>query len=167
MNEPATLRTQLSTLNILSIAPIVVLTLFCGVVVYLHSAEQLTASDDLVPFFKLALPLTLVSSLALAYFLFANTMKKIDRSIPLKEKIAKYQSAYVVRMGVLEIPGILGAVATLLTGNFYFLGAPLLVVIIFVLFRPSPFAIAEELSLSQKEKRALEASASKSRLKNE
>ena len=74
MNEPATLRTQLSTLNILSIAPIVVLTIFCGVVVYLHSAEQLTVSDDLVPFFKLAVPLTLVSSLAVAYFIFASTM---------------------------------------------------------------------------------------------
>jgi hypothetical protein len=54
------------------------------------------------------------------------------------------------------MPGLLGAVATLITGDNSFLLFTLMVIVMFLLFRPSIYNITSDLSLNQNERAMLE-----------
>jgi hypothetical protein len=92
--------------------------------------------------------LFVVASLIAAYFVFDMMLNKISSSSLLKEKLSKYQAAYMTRAALLEASGLLGAIAAFISGELYFLSAPLLITLIFFLLRPSAQHVTEDLRLS-------------------
>lgn len=153
--DPHSYRSKLVTLSILSSAPIMVLIVFSGVVAYLHHAGGFPRHEEQTSLFMWIVPATLALSFVLSGILFKEAIRKIRPETPLKEKFNKYQNAVILRMALTEIPGLLGCVAALITGDFYFLIAPLAVVVILYLSRPSVFRITADLALNREEQRMM------------
>lgn len=153
--DPLSYRSKLSTLTILASAPIIVLLLFAGVVAYLHQSGSFPRHEDPTSLFMWIVPATLALSFVLSEVVFKTSIKKISPDTPLKEKFNKYQNAIILRMAVIEIPGLLGCVAALVTGSLYFLTAPLAVAVILYVSRPSVFRMTADLALNREEQRML------------
>lgn len=156
MNKGRTYKSLLFTLTIISLAPVVVLVFFSVIVVFLHTSGQLSRADDLKEIFLYIVPIVTVIGLTAAYLAYKFAINKINASLSLHEKLLKYQAAFMVRMALLEVVGLFAAIASFLTGYFYFLICPLLITVLFILLRPTPYGITEDLNLTQEEKGKLE-----------
>ena len=156
MRKGRTYKNFLFTLTLISTGPPFVLIFFSVIVVFLHTSGQLSHTEDLREIFLYMVPAFTIAGLSAAYLIYKYTIGKINPALSLHEKLIKYQSACMVRMALLEAVGLVAAVATFLTGYFYFLICPLLIVIIFILLRPSVYGITEDLNLTQDEKGKLE-----------
>ena len=156
MENGKRLKGQVVVLVIISFAPIVVMALFSCVVVFLVTTNQTNASENMVEPFQYAVPLVMIICLTAGHLYFKSAVRKIGPHITLREKVVKYQQISMIRIALIEIPGLLGAVAAFLTGYLAFLAAPLFMVVVFVLVRPTAFAISSDLSLSSDEKAQLE-----------
>ena len=98
----------------------------------------------------------LISGLGMAYFIFRFLLKKIDRALPLTEKMPRYARALLVRSSLIELPGLLASISAYIAGNLHFLAVTLLIFVIFLTLRPSRNSIAADLTLSAKEKAMLD-----------
>jgi hypothetical protein len=140
------------TLNIIFTAQMCALLIFSGILLWLNSNGQISPVENIGDFFHYIVPLVTIASFAAVYIVFKMMVRKINTSVELKEKLPKYQVAVIVRSALLELPGLLAAVAALLTGEMYFLLVSLVVILLFLIVRPTPFRIAEDLNLSAAER---------------
>lgn len=95
-------------------------------------------------------------SLGAGYVLFRILLKKIKPETPLIYKMKKYFNANLIRSAFLEIPGLFVSLAAMITAHNLFLVIVPLILILFVLFRPTRSVIAQELNLSVAERAKLE-----------
>jgi hypothetical protein len=98
----------------------------------------------------------LVSGLVMAYFIFRFLLRKIDKSLPLQQKMPRYARALLTRSFLIELPGLLASISAYMAGNLHFLAVSLLIFIIFIILRPSRNSVAMDLELSTKERAMLD-----------
>lgn len=156
MENSKSIKSQLFVLTIISFAPMLAMVLFSGVTAFLVTRQQTNRYEHLIEPFQYAVPLVMIVCLAVGHFYFKSAVEKIGSHLALREKVLKYQQISLVRVALIEIPGLMGAVAAFVTGYLSFLAAPLLMVVVYILLRPTAFTISSDLSLSDDEKAQLE-----------
>jgi hypothetical protein len=95
-------------------------------------------------------------SLAGGYFLFRILLRSVKPEMPIIHKMKKYASANLIRSAFLEIPGLFLSVAAIITAHALFLLIVPIILIVFLLFRPTRSVIAQELGLTVEERAKLE-----------
>ena len=90
------------------------------------------------------------------YFAFKHTLTSASSLTSLKEKLLRYQVAVFMRSASLEIPGMLAAVITLITGELSFLLFTSVILMLFLMLIPGVGTIVQDLTLSRKESAILE-----------
>ena len=130
--------------------------LFSCVTAFLVTTERTKRYEHLIGLLQYAVPLVMIVCLSVGHFYFKSAVGKIGSHLTLREKVIKYQQVSLVRVALIEIPGLLGAVAAFVTGYLSFLAAPLLMVVVYILVRPTAFTISSDLSLSDDEKTQLQ-----------
>ncbi len=95
--------------------------------------------------------------LAVAGFLggrtiFQNQLADIAGKATLKEKLAAYSSAFLVRVAFMEAPTLFAAIAFFLTGNLACLSVAALMILYFLTLSPGREKVEEDLELSFQEK---------------
>jgi hypothetical protein len=152
----ATSKSTLSMLNIIYFSLMMTMTLFGTIVFFLTNSGTIETNSELTMMLRYLLCALLATGLGTAYFIFNKLLKSINASLSLREKLMKYQTAILIRSACFEMPGLLGAVATFITGDTSFLLFTAIVLVLFLLERPSVYNITKDLSLSQAEKTILE-----------
>lgn len=97
-----------------------------------------------------------LSSIAMSFVLFNTLVAKAAEKPTLSEKLRGYQSASIVRFGLLEAPAIFATVAFYLTGAYWFLAASAIVLALLVTIAPSRQRVGESLRLSHEETQLLD-----------
>jgi hypothetical protein len=156
MKTQRTSKNYLQTLSIITYAQIANLIMFSVLVYFLKQNGVVSDDHGLAHIFLYIVPAFVVASMSAGYFAFGAMINKIGSTLALNEKLKQYQTAFIVRMALLEVSGLLGAVAAVLSGELYFLAAPLMITIVIFLLRPAVFTIVEELRLSSAEREALQ-----------
>lgn len=113
-------------------------------------------NNDLAISFQKIIMIVIPISLGAGYILFRILLRGIKPEMPLIYKMKKYFSANLIRSAFLEIPGLFVSVAAIITSHFLFLLIVPLILILFLLFRPTRSVIAQELGLSAGEHAQLE-----------
>lgn len=113
-------------------------------------------NNELALTFQKIIMILIPLSLGAGYVLFRILLKSVKPEMPLIYKMKKYFNANLIRSAFLEIPGLFVSVAALITAHNLFLAIVPLILILFVLFRPSRSVIAQELNLSIDERAKLE-----------
>jgi hypothetical protein len=157
MTTALTTKRILTALNLIYLSLISVMASFGLIVLYLNYSGSLTAQAD--PPLALLLRYVLFALLPLGigagYFSFKQTLA-INSTMSLKEKLFKYQNALLIRSACFELPGLMGSVAALITGDNSFLLFTAIVVVLFLLVRPTMYTITSDLNLSASERKTLE-----------
>ncbi len=158
MNAAPTIKSVLTALNLIYFSLVSVIASFGLIVLYLNYSESLSTDAD--PEFTLLLRYVLFALLPIGigagYFIFKQTLASINASMSLKEKLFKYQTALLIRSACFELPGLMGSVAALITGENSFLLFTAIVVVLFLLVRPTLYTLTNDLNLSASERSILE-----------
>jgi hypothetical protein len=133
------------------------LLLFSSVIYFLIvSGSKSSAPATNAAGWSFALPVVLLIALASSYFLFRYMVKGISPKLRLQEKMPKYASAILIRSALIQLPGLFAALVAFMTFEVYYLGGSLMMVLVFLVLRPSKQTAAEDLQLSQKERTQLD-----------
>ena len=153
-------KSALSTINIIYFSLMIMMTLFGAVVFFLNSSGGIDSDPELTLLFRYVLCGLLPVGLGSGYFIFKQIVNSINSSLPIQEKLMKYQTAVLVRSACFEMPGLVGVVSALISGDNSFLLFTAIIIVLFLIVRPSTYTISSDLNLSQSERALLEDPAS-------
>lgn len=88
------------------------------------------------PYFPL-FPILAVIMVAVGFYMFNRQIRSIDPATNGDEKIAAYQTAFIVRCAFIEAPALLNTIAFLTFGNTVYLIVLAAVLIVFIRTRPT------------------------------
>lgn len=151
-----TSRSALSGLNIIYFSLMMMMTMFGAVVFFLNASGGIASDRGLTLILRYVLCGLLPIGLGAGYFIFKQFINSISPSLSLREKLMKYQTAVLIRSACFEMPGLVGAVAALVTGDNSFLLFTAIVIVLFLILRPSAYTITSDLNLTQGERALLE-----------
>mgnify|MGYP007097579769 FL=1 len=146
------------TLNLVYFSLVVVMTGFATFVyVWISTGQKITPVDaEFESLLRIITIATVPAGMGISYVAFKTVIKGIPPEMPLATKLHRYQSAVIVRGAGFEIPGMFAAVASFITGNVSFLLFTAVIVVLFLLFRPTIAAITNDLQLTATERSNLE-----------
>lgn len=158
MNTAPTTKSVLTTLNLIYFSLVSVMASFGLIVLYLNYAGSLVTEADpgLTLLLRYVLFALLPIGIGMGYFIFKQSLAPINASMSLKEKLFKYQNSLLIRSACFELPGLMGSVAALITGDNSFLLFTAIVVVLFLLVRPTLYTLTSDLNLSASERSILE-----------
>lgn len=149
-NREVSPKTFLKTIGIIHLALVVGQVLF-GVVVFTQShAISLNLKDTHDPFL-LVVPIMAIGSFTASIIVFKQLLNAAANKATLTAKITAYQSALIVRFALLEGASLFGIVTFLLRGNLLFIGISGLIVLYFLILRPTKDKTQTDLNLSYEE----------------
>lgn len=131
--------------------------LFMGIILFfLYQTGSLAATaQDLRDIFIYIVPLFAVGGLVSSNLMFRSLLTKIKSRQTLKEKMTEYRSALVVRYALLEGSSFFSIVAYLLTGDILFLGIAGLIILYFLLLKPTIARAVKDLELNPDDEHSL------------
>lgn len=158
MSQPISSKTLLTTMNMIYFSLVFVMLFFAAIVFYMNYSESLIvdSDEDFAQLLRYVLFGLTPVGIAVGYFAFKQQLSSLEPASKLRDKLGRYQTALLIRSAGLELPGLFGCVAAMLTGENMFLLFTLVIVAIFILLRPTPFTMTNDLGLSQTEKSILE-----------
>jgi hypothetical protein len=109
-------------------------------------------SDDWLYVLAVFMAVTTTASV----MMFRILVKKAQEQTNLNDKLSKYVAASLVRLALIESPGLLAAVMILITGNLQAYVGTVLTLMLFIVNRPRVTMMAEELILTAEEKSIVE-----------
>jgi len=145
------------TINLIYFAQLFAMTALAIVTYFLIQQGNLGSENNaLAVSLQKIVMIVIPLSLAAGYVLFRILLRNVKPEMPLKYKMKRYFMANLIRSAFLEIPGLFVSVAALITAHVLFLIIVPLILMLFVLFRPTRSVIAQELGLSAGELAKLE-----------
>lgn len=156
--EKTEIKNQIKTIYILYWAmflSVVLLTFLAGFIV--SSQEPFLETDQQTAYiFYLILVVILAINIPLSYLLPQKMIRGI-RGIqkPLVRRLSMYRTAMIVRFAVLNSAGFLVAIWFMFFGNVHLFYVQVIILLIFLMYKPSPFKIAVDLELDDRESEML------------
>lgn len=143
-------------LNLIYFAQLIAITALAAIAYFLIDQGNLgPAYNDLALSFQKAIMVLIPLSLVTGYILFRVFLRGVRPEMPLVYKMKRYFTANLIRSAFLEIPGLFVSVAAMITAHNLFLVIVPLILILFILFRPTKSVIGQELNLSMEERAKL------------
>ncbi|KPM49274.1 hypothetical protein [Jiulongibacter sediminis] len=140
------------TFRIISLAIAGGLFLFSAVVFFLLSNQVITPErTSSMEIFKTMVPVAIVLGIGASYMIGNKLLRKAQQEKGFKNKMEKFQSLSIVKLALLEAPGLLAVAAALLTGEIQFLFIALALVIVMIIGIPTKEKLATQLKLSPSE----------------
>lgn len=157
MPSPIRSKEYFRTLNLIYLAQLSAITILAAVSFYLIDQGTVgKENNQLAIAFQKIIMIIVPLSLASGYILFRYFIRNIPAQSPLPYKMKKYFTANLIRSAFLEIPGLFVSIAALITAHQLFLVIVPLILLIFILFRPTKSVISQELNLNPAERALLE-----------
>lgn len=148
----------MSTQQYLRSLNIIYLALFAGQIMFLLVAFYLTstqvfgdAGDVLTEVYMIAVPLIIAGGLASSFFVTKMLLGSVKQLTTLKEKLERYRSAMIVKYALLEGPAFFAIVCYLITAHYLFAALAGLMMVVFLVNKPSAEKIAAELEFTREE----------------
>lgn len=136
---------------------------FAGMIAFLVIASLMVSkSGALVPEDPLMLQILKIIAIGLAvvfipvaYSIPQRMIRKIGKELSFEEKLAKYQSALIIRFALTEGVAIMATLFFWLTADNDLLMVFAIILLFYIISRPTPFKAATDLELSEMEKNEL------------
>ncbi len=155
--RPQTAQAYLTSLSILHLALLMGQIFFAGITYYLHQSGSLQMGiNELAPMLKIVVPVLVLGAIIGGHFLFKAKINQTQTKEKLAAKLADYRIAFLLQLALMEGGALFSITSYLLTADLWFLAMAAIVIVVFVLQRPSLQKIVETLRLNHQEKQILE-----------
>jgi hypothetical protein len=152
---PQTSKEYFRVLSILHASLMSAQLFFAAIVFYLHSSGSIASSTGSMNILFYVVPLVILGGLIGSSVLFKSKLKSLHQIIELKDKLTGYRVALLLKYAMLEGPSLFSIVVYFLTANFIFLCFTGLIIVVFLVNRPSPENAATDLELSPSDRTKL------------
>lgn len=112
-------------------------------------------TDDLTLILYAIVYFAALATAGFGIIIFERNMRNAKLFTNLKPKVDTFKSAYLIRLALIEGPAFVSILAYMFTGNYYFLPATALCLIMLVQSRPTQSFVADKLYLNDQEKEDL------------
>jgi uncharacterized integral membrane protein len=105
----------------------------------------------------LLIPAILVSfgGIIAGHFLYIKRIRQISTELSLKEKLDSYKNATIVRLALIEGPCLFAIVSLFMTGEHVFTGIAILLIAIFIYYRPTKLKLSNEIRLNEDDRKKI------------
>jgi hypothetical protein len=117
--------------------------------------ETVITDPQTVFIIKTTLIFILIVIAPVSYLIPQKQINNIDKSLKLIEKLRLYYTASIIRFVAMNMAGIAIAVGFMLTANTNIIFLQAVVLLFFLIYKPTPFKIASDLELDEKEKQEI------------
>ena len=138
-------------LTVLHFALITALVFFIVIAYFVQRTGVFTADKMLGDIFKYMVPALAFICMTAGNMLYKKRVNDIKKKSSLAEKLNAYRAAFILREAMLEGPALFAIIAYLLCGKLELLGVAVLLLVIFILIRPTKDKLTKELELSSDE----------------
>lgn len=101
------------------------------------------------------LPIVALTIVYMSSVVFKNLIKSVNKNQALKDKLAKYQTASIVKYAMIEGPAVLCSVLALITGQLVFIVIAWCIIGYLYLAKPSDESVIKDLKLDINERNEL------------
>ncbi len=141
----------IKTLSILHMSLIMGPILF-GTVIYFQTQNASLNFSDTDDIYLIIVPIVAVSCIFLGNFIFKQSIRNIPKTIGLRQKLARFQTASIIKYALAEAPALFGVVAFMITGNMAYLTISVVLILYFFMLKPTKEKIERYLDLKGDEK---------------
>ncbi len=141
----------IKTLSILHMSLIMGPVLF-GTVIYFQTQNASLNFSDTDDIYLIIVPIVAVSCIFLGNFIFKQSIRNIPKTIGLRQKLARFQTASIIKYALAEAPALFGVVAFMITGNMAYLTISVVLILYFFMLKPTKEKIERSLDLKGDEK---------------
>ncbi|QDH78688.1 hypothetical protein FKX85_06420 [Echinicola soli] len=153
--QPQTSKAYFNNLTMLHRMLLVVQIAFFAAAYFLTDRSTVS-NEELNSLFTYLIPVLVLAGIAGSNLLFRKQLAKLIETSELKAKLIGYLSSLMIKYALLEIPSMLSIVAYFITANYLFLGMAVVVLVVFILDRPSMGKAITDLRLSGIERQKVE-----------
>ncbi len=148
----------LTSINLIYFALVLIMTGFAVFVyVWIYTGQKMAPVDaEFESLLRILVIATVPMGMGIGYIAFKAGLKGITPDMPLLSKLQRYQNAILIRCAGFEMPGMFASVVAFITGNESFLLFTAVMVVLFLLFRPTVNSITNDLQLTATERMELE-----------
>lgn len=146
----------IKTLTIIHAAFIIGPLIFSFIILFLSSEISIFNTDN-IPVTYYVIPFVALLIIYAGLRFFKNQISKIEKTLPLNQKLASYQTAFIIKCASVEAPAFLCIMLTILTGETVFVIIAWMILLLLYKFRPTKEKIIENLSLSFDERKEFRA----------
>ena len=123
---------------------------------FVSNVGEIIISDPHTAFIlKTVLILILIVIAPISYLLPQRQINRIEKDQKLTAKLAAYHMASLIRFGLMNSAGILIALGFMLTANTNLIFLQAVVLLFFIIYKPTPFKIVSDLELNEKERQQI------------
>lgn len=144
--SPITPKLFLRTSSIIHFALVAGVLILALVMYSITENQKLDLSYRGDPMFFIV-PIMAIAGILVGNYLYINNIKRLTSKNTLREKLAGFQTASIIKYALLEGPALLGLVAFMNEGNQYFLIISILLVFWLIMQRPTRDKIERDLML--------------------
>ncbi|TXN36918.1 hypothetical protein FVB32_01125 [Flagellimonas hymeniacidonis] len=123
-----------------------------GTVVYFQTQNASLNFSDTDDIYLMIVPIVAVSCIFLGNFIFKQSIRNIPKTIDLRQKLARFQTASIIKYALAEAPALFGVVAFMITGNMAYLTISVVLILYFFMLKPTKEKIERYLDLKGDEK---------------
>lgn len=154
---PKTVRAYFMTQTIVHLGLFSGQFLFAVLAYYLNSTGAISFDNqELNQMFLVIVPLVAIGAILGGLFLSKKQLESIKQKENLHEKLMAYQTVLIVKYGLLEGASILAIVGYLFTANTIFMAIAAVIILLFIMNRPTVIKTITDLELSQTERETVE-----------
>jgi len=148
-NKPQTSKEFFLNLTILHASLIIGQVLFIVIFFYMNSSgTEGSGGEDLDQVFQLIIPIAVIGGLFGSMVLPNRRLQAIKGETDIKEKLANYRGAMILKYALLEGPALIAIVGYYITDTIYYLGFALILIVAQLIYRPTRDRTANDLELS-------------------
>ncbi|MBW6479569.1 MAG: hypothetical protein K0B37_09085 [Bacteroidales bacterium] len=123
---------------------------------FVSNVGEVIISDPHTAFIlKTVLILILIVIAPISYLVPQRQINRIEKDQKLAAKLVAYHLASLIRFALMNSAGIIIALGFMLTANTNLIFLQAVVILFFLIYKPSPFKIASDLDLSEKERQQI------------
>ena len=138
----------LRTLMIIHGALTVGQVLFAGVTLIANDGKEMDPTQSESNNILLVMAILMVSGgIAMGTFFFKRKLAAIQASNNLVDKLTEYSNALIIRFALMEVASIFSIVGYLLTSNYIFLGLAAVIIVFFIVLRPTRTTVLRDMQL--------------------
>ena len=154
---PQTSKQYFNTITIIHTALFMVQIIFGAIAYLLKSNAMFQNSDpELGSVLLVASVIVAVGGIAASTVIGKTQIKSARAKANLKDKLAGYKTALLIKLALLEMPTIFALVCYLLSGNYYMLVFAVAILILFYMNRPTVNNLVMDLELNHSDRSLVE-----------
>ena len=154
-NLPQTPKTFVRTITIIHLAMLLGQVLFVVVAYSITKSTTIDIKNTKDPFL-FVVPIMAIGCFIASVFVFKSQINVAANKPTLKGKLMAYQTALIIQVALLQGASLFGIVVYEITRNFFYLLISILIILYFIIIRPTKDKITENLNLDYEDKMAFD-----------